>query len=519
MRIINFFDGAQSETTPVIGNVIAANLVQYPNDAAYEANEDGAPQTGNLYYNTTLNLIRYYNGTEWITLVDESSAQTLEQKTIDADLNTITNIENENIKAGAGIDVTKLHDGSIDNTEFGYLNGVTSNIQDQLNDKQDLAEKGQPNGYASLDGAGLVPAGQLPSYVDDVLEYANLASFPVSGETGKIYVAIDTSNIYRWSGTMYVQISASGANQELSNLTPTSINQDLLPDTTATRSLGSTSEAWDGVHLRTSDAANGVLIEGTSSAGSQQLLVTSNPTDVPSGATNGVHIQGRSLGEKLAIATRTSTSATASSDLLLESGNNTSTGNSGNVSVRTGTVVSGTRGKFQIRDGTEGTVGHVWTSTDTNGNGRWAENIVGSEILTVQTAILQAFTGNANTFYVPLPTFKLDLTPGTWNLRLQGYTDVVTNAGNARIEMALSTSTTPGVSIFAREHSSGVSDTTNGNRGKVVIINVPNYAVVAPVSIYVHVYLLNTSGFATSSLAFFGSIGNSNSKLSAIRIR
>ncbi|MEB3120546.1 MAG: hypothetical protein VKL41_04920, partial [Snowella sp.] len=57
---------------------------------------------------------------------------------------------------------------------------------------------------------GLVPANQLPSYVDDVLEYANLAGFPVTGEQGKIYVALDTNKCYRWSGSTYIQIT-SGA--------------------------------------------------------------------------------------------------------------------------------------------------------------------------------------------------------------------------------------------------------------------------------------------------------------------
>jgi hypothetical protein len=56
---------------------------------------------------------------------------------------------------------------------------------------------------------GKIPATQLPSYVDDVLEYANLAAFPVTGETGKIYVALDTNLTYRWSGTVYIEISKS----------------------------------------------------------------------------------------------------------------------------------------------------------------------------------------------------------------------------------------------------------------------------------------------------------------------
>lgn len=64
---------------------------------------------------------------------------------------------------------------------------------------------------------GKVPASQLPSYVDDVLEYANLAAFPGTGETGKIYVAIDTNKTYRWSGSAYVEISASLALGETSS--------------------------------------------------------------------------------------------------------------------------------------------------------------------------------------------------------------------------------------------------------------------------------------------------------------
>ena len=71
------------------------------------------------------------------------------------------------------------------------------------------SQKGTPNGVASLDSTGKVPAAQLPSYVDDVVEYENLAAFPQTGEDGKIYVAEDTNKTYRWSGTSYVEISQS----------------------------------------------------------------------------------------------------------------------------------------------------------------------------------------------------------------------------------------------------------------------------------------------------------------------
>jgi hypothetical protein len=74
---------------------------------------------------------------------------------------------------------------------------------------ENSANKGVANGYASLDSGGKVPSSQLPSFVDDVLEYANLAAFPGAGETGKLYVALDTNKTYRWSGSVYVEITGS----------------------------------------------------------------------------------------------------------------------------------------------------------------------------------------------------------------------------------------------------------------------------------------------------------------------
>jgi hypothetical protein len=79
------------------------------------------------------------------------------------------------------------------------------------------SEKGNANGVATLGEDGKVPASQLPSYVDDVVEYSNKTSFPSTGEAGKIYVAQDTNITYRWSGTAYVEISASLALGETSS--------------------------------------------------------------------------------------------------------------------------------------------------------------------------------------------------------------------------------------------------------------------------------------------------------------
>lgn len=73
----------------------------------------------------------------------------------------------------------------------------------------DEAKLGIADGIATLDTTGKVPASQLPSFVDDVIEIDTIALAPSSGEEGKIYVAKDTEKCYRWSGTMYIEISTS----------------------------------------------------------------------------------------------------------------------------------------------------------------------------------------------------------------------------------------------------------------------------------------------------------------------
>lgn len=72
------------------------------------------------------------------------------------------------------------------------------------------SEKGVANGVATLDGTGKIPSAQLPSYVDDVVEYSNLAAFPGTGSSGILYIALNTNKQYRWAGSAYQQIT-SGA--------------------------------------------------------------------------------------------------------------------------------------------------------------------------------------------------------------------------------------------------------------------------------------------------------------------
>jgi hypothetical protein len=78
-------------------------------------------------------------------------------------------------------------------------------------------EMGTASGVATLDANGIIVTSQLPSYVDDVLEYTSKSEFPTTGETGKIYVDTTTNLTWRWSGSTYVEISPSLALGETSS--------------------------------------------------------------------------------------------------------------------------------------------------------------------------------------------------------------------------------------------------------------------------------------------------------------
>lgn len=90
-------------------------------------------------------------------------------------------------------------------------------LQTALDGKVASSKLGQASGVATLDDSGKVPASQLPSYVDDVLEgylyngkfYKESAhSTEIGGEGGKIYVDLATNYSYRWSGSTYIKIES-----------------------------------------------------------------------------------------------------------------------------------------------------------------------------------------------------------------------------------------------------------------------------------------------------------------------
>lgn len=99
-----------------------------------------------------------------------------------------------------------------------YVDTQDTLLQDQINLKANASAVNQSLGTKADLVDGKIPASQLPSFVDDVLEgtyinqttFNNLNSQPYTPETDKIYIDTTTNKTYRWSGMLYVVISSGG---------------------------------------------------------------------------------------------------------------------------------------------------------------------------------------------------------------------------------------------------------------------------------------------------------------------
>ena len=140
---------------------------------------------------------------------------------------------------------------------------------------EDAALKGQPGGYAPLDSATKIDATYLPSYVDDVVEFANLAAFPATGEAAKIYVALDTGNTYRWSGSAYIQISDKVTSTGITDSTVVGRALVTAASTAAARATVELGDDFDVINVK----HHGVRGDGTTDdAAAIRKVALDNPT-------------------------------------------------------------------------------------------------------------------------------------------------------------------------------------------------------------------------------------------------
>ena len=126
-------------------------------------------------------------------------------------------------------------------------------------------QKGAASGVAPLDSTSKISSTYLPSYVDDVVEYANYAALPVTGETGKIYVALDTNKTYRWSGSAYIYIT-SGAVDSVAGKTGV---VDLVKADVGLGNVDNTTDALKPVSTATTTA---IGVETTRATTAEALL-------------------------------------------------------------------------------------------------------------------------------------------------------------------------------------------------------------------------------------------------------
>lgn len=128
-------------------------------------------------------------------------------------------------------------------------------------------------GFAALDESGKVPASQLPSYVDDVLEFPAATDFPATGETGKIYVATSTGKVYRWSGSQYIEI----ANPDLTGYKP---KQAAVSDPTASGNavsfIDTISQDMNGVITPTKKTVATAVASSGGTGGSAGLMTAAD---------------------------------------------------------------------------------------------------------------------------------------------------------------------------------------------------------------------------------------------------
>lgn len=254
---IKFKDGTNTSTYDLVTNGITFRQNSTP-CVSWNTIKSG----NNIYMdiriaNATASMDGLMSKEDYVELNTTIPGQIEDLKEADSNLNN--RIEDLDDKIDKEIADREAEIDRIENKFDGVTDKLEDALQKEIEDRKAgdttitnslnafISTKGQPGGLAELDSTGKVPAAQLPSYVDDVLEFSTKAQFPQTGETGKIYVAKDTNLTYRWTGTQYLEISQSlalgetpstaypgdkgKANRDALNSMPTNITSYLTPTT------------------------------------------------------------------------------------------------------------------------------------------------------------------------------------------------------------------------------------------------------------------------------------------------
>lgn len=154
------------------------------------------------------------------------------------------------------------------------------------------AQKGAASGVAELDASGKVPAAQLPSYVDDVIDgylssgkmYKEAAhTTEITGESGKIYVDLHTSKTYRWSGTAYAVISDTIALGE-------------TPTTAYRGDRGKTAYDHSQTAHAPANAEPNVQSDWSVTDSASDAFIKNKPTSMPANGGNAATVGGHTVG-------------------------------------------------------------------------------------------------------------------------------------------------------------------------------------------------------------------------------
>lgn len=254
---IKFKDGTNTSTYDLVTNGIT-----FRQNATPCVSWNTVKSGNNIYMdiriaNATASMDGLMSKEDYVELNTTIPGQIEDLKEADSNLNN--RIEDLDDKIDKEIADREAEIDRIENKFDGVTDKLEEALQKEIEDRKAgdttitnslnafISTKGQPGGLAELDSTGKVPAAQLPSYVDDVLEYSTKAQFPQTGETGKIYVSKDTNLTYRWTGTQYLEISQSlalgetpstaypgdkgKANRDALNSMPTKITSYLTPTT------------------------------------------------------------------------------------------------------------------------------------------------------------------------------------------------------------------------------------------------------------------------------------------------